>query len=130
MNYNIEQRRQRSRRRPWTNRTWVLCLLLIIFFFSAKAAWGVYQDKIKSEKQAELKEKELATLENRENYLKGEVKKLSTPEGKEEELRDKFGVVRPGENVAIIVDTQSATTTSSGSGIFSSIKNFFENLFK
>ena len=47
---------------------------------------------------------QLASLEVRETELQSELDKLRTDRGIEETLRDKFGVVKEGEGLIIIVD--------------------------
>ena len=129
MKYNIENRRK-SKKTHWTNRNYVLVLSIIIFCLSARAAYHVYQSKKESQAAASSKERELAQMQAREVYLKQELNKLSTTAGREAEMRDKFGVASPGENLAVIVQSEATSTSGDSSGIWQTIKNFFSSLFK
>jgi len=53
-------------------------------------------------------------MKAREGVLSGEIDKLQTPSGIEEEIKSKFNVAKEGERVAVIVDRPEdvATTTS------------------
>jgi cell division protein FtsB len=44
------------------------------------------------------------SLRAREQMLLSEVERLKTESGKEEEIREKFGLVKPSEEVIIVVD--------------------------
>jgi len=78
--------------------------LVVVLFFVASATWKVY------EKHREVKEKrdtvlnELVELEKQEQDIKKEVARLKTKRGVEEEIRGKFGFVKEGEGVVVIVE--------------------------
>lgn len=48
--------------------------------------------------------RELAHLQEREMKLQGEIVRLGTERGQEEEVRSRYEVARPGEKVIIVVD--------------------------
>lgn len=76
-------------------------------------------------------EQEIEELKARQAELLAFQKRLQTEEGIEYELRKKFGVARPGESVAIIVEENStSTTTTTDSDPWQKIKNFFTSLFE
>ena len=129
MKYNIENSRKRKKTH-WTNRTYVLVLVIVLFFLSARAAYHIYQSKKQSEEAAISKARELANMQEREIYLKQELQKLSTTAGREAEMRDKFGVGSEGENLAVIIESKATTTSDNSPGFWQSIKTFFSGLFK
>jgi len=47
---------------------------------------------------------EFETLQNQEAALYKKIEWLSTPEGIEYEIRDRYGVVKPGEEVIVITE--------------------------
>jgi cell division protein FtsB len=49
----------------------------------------------------------LESLKNREKILSTEIARLKTVSGKEEEIREKYGLVKPGEEVIVVVDRNS-----------------------
>ena len=117
-------------KRSWKNNPIILTLILLIFLFSIRASFRVYQNKNESEKAALAKQEEFKNLEDRQNLLYLKLKRIATPEGRESELRKKFTVGKPGENVAIIVEAEEGTSTSVNLSIWQSIRNFFLALFK
>jgi hypothetical protein len=54
-------------------------------------------------------------LDSRENELRGSIELISTQEGLEREIREKFGVTKEGEHLALVVDPQVATTSTEDS---------------
>lgn len=129
MKYNIKEPRK-THKKHWTKNPYLQLGTLIILIFSARAAYGVYKNKNESERAAYNKQNELAQLEERQTFLTSELKKFSTTDGKESELREKFGVAKPGENVAIIVQADDNASSTESSDFFGTIKSFFSNIFK
>ena len=72
---------------------------------------------------------QLASLEVRETELQSELDKLRTDRGIEETLRDKFGVVKEGEGLIIIVDDPDNKKTEDNPGESNGFFQFFKNLF-
>lgn len=73
---------------------------------------------------AEASRAALTDLQDREENLRRTVEHLASPRGVEEELRTRFGVVRPGEeSVTIIFEQESASPLHTG--LFDWLKNLF-----
>jgi cell division protein FtsB len=89
-----------------------LIFLFILFLFIAKGVYGAYLDKKMTEENRNTALKELNELENRKNNLKLEIERLNTEEGKEQEIRDKFGLVKTGEQMIMIVDEKEKSNYS------------------
>lgn len=85
-----------------------------------RGTWNLYQKS----KEAEVDEKrvayELDELTKRQVFLQGELKRLGTVEGQENEIRSKFNVKKEGEEVAMVVlaDTNQAVGSKSVIGGF------------
>jgi hypothetical protein len=127
--YNINK--SRSKNLPWTNRWYTILLLLIIFALSSRAAWHSYSRKLTSRDAALEKNEELKKLEERKAFLSEELRKIDTAGGREAVLREDFGVGRPDEQLAIIVEAKPDEKISeAGNKIWSSVKIFFVELFK
>ncbi|HBM45587.1 MAG: hypothetical protein UT05_C0005G0017 [Parcubacteria group bacterium GW2011_GWF2_38_76] len=79
-------------------------ILLVATILLLKSVWGVY--KKDSMARINMKEAEitLANLEKKKVGLEKEIAKLNTERGIEEELRRRFQVVKPGEQVLVVVD--------------------------
>ncbi len=88
----------------------VWALLIMILFF-AHATWKVYQKSRASAAYTAQAEISLKKLKDRQNVLTSELSRLDTEEGVEEEIRAKYGVSKPGEEMVIIVDARAATST-------------------
>ncbi len=94
-----------------------LILLAIIAFILAKGAIRIIVKEDGSRKRVDSLQAEIALNTARIEELKGRINRLGTPEGIEDEIKDKFSVVPPGEYVAIIVDDKRPATTTDGSEI-------------
>ena len=82
--------------------------LLIILAMVLNGVYGVYKkDQIASSNRIDA-DKKLASLKDRRDRLGGEIAKLNTDRGIEEELRNKFQITKKGEGVLILVDDTSA----------------------
>ncbi len=131
MKYSITSKHNKSKFRPITNRAPVLLLCLVVFGFLTKAAWSAYLEKRRSTETAETARSELQKLEERNTFISEELDKLSTEEGREAKLREKFGVGRPGEQVAIIVEAENNNTDSEEKvNICAKFNDFFKSLLK
>lgn len=105
----------------------VIILFLLILFF-ARAVWNVYQKATLSAANALSAEIELHKLQERKNLLDSEVKRLSTDTGVDEEIRAKYSVSKPGENIIIIVPDNVETEETQpvvAETLWTKIKNFF-----
>jgi cell division protein FtsB len=127
--FNIGNRSKKNI--PWTNRWYTLLLLLIVFGLSAKGAWNSYVSKRASLEAAEEKRVELTKLEARQAYLTEQLRKVETQEGREAVLREDFGLGKPDEQLAIIVEAKAKGEVSeSGNKVWGAVKDFFAELFK
>lgn len=79
-------------------------IIVIVLVFLILATFNVY----KKSKQANLKRDEakeqLKDLEERKEYLVGEIERLQSVLGIEEEIRNKFQFAKPGETTVVIID--------------------------
>jgi cell division protein FtsB len=81
-----------------------LVVLAIVFIIVSYGVIGIipkYRDAVR-QKDAVLKKQ--AVFEERQNHLNQELNKLKTPEGFEQDIREKLNVVKDGEQVIIVVD--------------------------
>lgn len=90
----------------------VLVVLGFIFVYSAIGAFN--KSRLAEEKMNTAKS-ELENLEDQKLRLTAELENANTPYGQEKALREKFNVVKEGEQVIVIVNKEeSATGTPSG----------------
>jgi|SRR3989344_394533 len=128
--YRISENSKKSNFKALVHRLPFLLLCIFIFFFVSKAAFNAYIEKKRSAVSVENAEAELARLTERKEFISVELKRLSTEEGREGKLREKFGVGSPGEQVAIIIESDEDGTLLPEENIFDKIKTFFESLFE
>jgi len=82
-----------------------IILLGLILIFLVNTVWGIYNKAKVAHDNKELVLQNFNDLKEREEYLSLKIEKLKTERGIEEEVREKFGVVREGEEVVIVVDS-------------------------
>src|SRR3989344_5632296 len=104
----------------------VLALLIILAFFFA---WGMidFMDKmVITAENRKIAENKVRELEEDKEKLSANIAKLKTESGIEETIREKFGLVKPGEDVIIIVEDKNLPVVNDipPSGFFSFIKNW------
>ena len=81
-----------------------LAVLFIVVLFAGNAAWNMYQKYKESKDFKDRALAELQELEKRKENLTEDIDKLQTESGVEEELRKRFGIVKEGEEVVIVID--------------------------
>jgi len=87
--------------------------LVLAVVFLGNATWNVYRT-YHDARVRELRTKDgLSVLLLREEHLVREIERLNTEEGREEEMRERFGVGREGEHLIVI--TKKELENSDGS---------------
>lgn len=86
-----------------------ILILLVVIGFLVKAVFGAYDKKRRSEAELARTQTAHAALVLERNNLSKSEAFLKTEEGVEAELRSKYRLVRPGENVAVIVDEENSS---------------------
>ncbi len=91
-------------------------LLLLVAAAAVHAAWDMYGKLSAASQGQEEAEAQLASLQAEKKGVSASVAQLSTARGVEAEVRQRFGVVKPGEGeIEIVRDQGSATTTDDAS---------------
>jgi len=110
--------------------SWATLFILVVF--SGILLFGVVDIIKKSRETTKNKAaalKQLATLEEQEIQLQSEIGNLKTEEGIEENIRDRFFMVKEGEEFIVIVDdeaeNQNQDTNKKGIGFIQFFKNIF-----
>jgi hypothetical protein len=117
------QRKQKVRNILYSKASIVILAVLCILF--AKGAWGMYGKMQASAEAKGSAEKELYNLTSRKQNVGGEIDRLKTKEGLETEIRGKFNVAMPGEEVIILIKGEEVPHVVEEKGFFDSIKSFF-----
>jgi cell division protein FtsB len=123
------QDRQKNRRRLYSKTT--IAILVILLILMARSTWNIYQKEQESQQNKLEANKELAVVQARHDLLQSQINRLQTPAGQEEEIRQKYQVAKPGEDMVVIIDsTTTSTSTPVQQGVFSGLWSTFVGLFK
>jgi cell division protein FtsB len=79
-------------------------VLLVFTIVLLNSVWDVYKKNSVARMNSAEAIKTLEGLKKKKEGLEKEISRLSTERGVEEELRRRFQVVRPGEEVIVIVE--------------------------
>ena len=102
-----------------------LAALLFVAVFSMNGAWHAYQDSRQAANKRNTEAKELAELRDREYHLTAELGALETPRGVEAAIREKFGMVKEGEEVVVLPSDADGKDNGSGGSLWDRIRGWF-----
>jgi cell division protein FtsB len=97
---------ERRRLKEFLHSRYAIGFLILIIILLANAVWGISAKYAKSKEIAERAKADLETLKEREASLNRSIEALNTQEGKERELRDRFGVVKEGERMIVLIEEE------------------------
>jgi len=86
-------------------------VFLIIVIFLGKATYDIYTREQLSQSNYDSIKKEYDDLQSREAARTSEIARLNTGEGVEAEIRDRFSVAKPGEEVITVIDNDGTSTS-------------------
>ena len=104
----------------------LLTALVCVFAYSMISFTSRMQETAKNKKIAEDK---VAELQNSKEKLSLDIAKLNTDQGLEENIRERFGLVKEGEEVIVIVEDKNQPEIPLEANSWSFF-SFFINLFK
>src|SRR6185369_10578344 len=90
--------------------------MLVIAFIAVRAAWDMYGKFAEAAQSDELAHKQLAALQVQAEQVSTSVQAFSSNRGLEAEVRERYGVVKPGEGQIQIIRDASTTQTKSAPG--------------
>tara|TARA_Y100000031_G_scaffold155630_1_gene206993 strand:- start:1660 stop:2049 length:390 start_codon:yes stop_codon:yes gene_type:complete len=79
-------------------------LLLLAVFFVLHTVWNIFTTYQQTKQNYEIVREEYAELVDRKENIEERVGQLSTEQGVEAEIRNKFGFIKEGEEVIIIAE--------------------------
>ncbi len=103
-----------------------LGIIILSFFFNMFSFMAKMEETIRNRKIIENK---IAELEKSKGKLNSDINKLKTEKGVEENIRDKFGLAKEGENMILVIDDKNLPEVQKKTN-FSWFFSFFNNLFK
>lgn len=89
-----------------------LIVAVIVLVILSRAAWSIHEKASMASQKLASEQDQLTKLDAEQNTLSSQVAYLSTDQGVEAELRTKFKAVKDGEQVAVIVDSDSQTAAA------------------
>ena len=92
-------------------------IILVILGFMVRATWSIYAKERESRQNAAVAKSELENLKTRDSALEEEVGRLSTPQGIEGELREKYTITQHGEELYVIVPPKKEDTPAGGDAL-------------
>ncbi len=111
----------------------VLAALAVALVFLSISTVKVYLKSRNAASKNEEVKQEMAELERRRAEMEEEIGRLRSEFGREEELREKFNVQKPGENALTIVDRPEENgkmdSGEESRGFFSKIWQAIKNIF-
>jgi cell division protein FtsB len=101
---------------------------LLLVLLLAKASWSAYQKYRVSDSAYQDVTREQVELSARKDQLESDIARLKTPEGVERDIRSKFGMVKAGEKMLVLVDrgTTSSQTAPVKASVFDALKSLFK----
>ena len=103
----------------------LLSVILLIFAWKIFGLWGRMQETAQNRK---LLEDKITALKQQKEKLSLDINTLKTDKGVEENIRDKFGLVKAGEGMIVIVNEKSpleANINNESGGFWGFLKNLF-----
>ena len=107
-------------------------VLYLFGFFVVIFIWNMFGFIKKANDTANnrrIAEEKIANLKKEKDKLTLDIDKLKTDKGVEESIREKFGLVKEGEGVIVVVDDKNAknnTENNESKGFFANIMGWFK----
>ena len=105
----------------------VLLVLLVLLIVAIQATWGVFEKQRQARETADLVERELSDLQNRNATLSHNIERLETDRGMEDVIRDSYQVGKDGERTIVVVDEKplDRTQTIEPKGFWNKVVDWF-----
>lgn len=113
------KKRRRFKKRIYSRLS--IFALLVLTFFLAKGAIGMFQKTLEAKAQYNQNSDQYEKLLKRSQDLESDLEYISSELGQEEELRKKFNVAKDGEEVITIIDSSGPQEPEK--------KGFWESIF-
>jgi cell division protein FtsB len=89
-----------------------LLILLGVAMVAVRAAWGMYGKFTEAATSDAIAQQQLNALKAQESQVNMAFTSLSTARGVEAQVRERYGVVKPGEGVIAIIESTSTVLKS------------------
>jgi len=95
-----------------------LVVVLIVLIFTWRGAVSIREKAQASQARLNQARAQLAKLQSRQSELSNQISYLSTDEGKEAEVRNKYHAILSGESVAVIIGNDQVADAAMASTTF------------
>ena len=92
-----------------------ILVAFVVLVLLIRGGLSIHQKAIIAQIRLNQTQTELENLQQQQLSLTNSISQLSTPEGIEAALREKYHAVKQGESVAVIVDSQNISNNQSSS---------------
>jgi cell division protein FtsB len=89
----------------------MVIVLLIFLVLLSYSVFSLYKKRSEALTKAHAAEAELNRVKEKQAQIDSSLDKLSTPEGIEDAIRDKFQVVKDGEELIVVTDPNHKETS-------------------
>lgn len=103
----------------------IVCVLIVLL---ARASWGMYERASASDARLRQAQANVAALEAQQEALSKKVSYLSTSDGVQAELREKYRAIEPGESVAVIVDASTSKSSPLAASSTEPVQSWWEKV--
>ena len=107
-----------------------IIVLGLVVVLLARATWSIHEKYDLSKSRLSEAEDQFDALKTQEGNLSQSIAELSTASGTETVMRTDFRIVKPGESLAVIIDSAaSATATTTHMTFWQRAGEWFGNVF-
>jgi cell division protein FtsB len=101
-----------TKKKSWFQSPWVAILLLFMVVWGIVAVIRAYTKQREAIALRDGYVRELDQMKQKETELSAKIDSLSEVRGMEAEVRERYRVVKPGEQLVVIVDNKEGADTS------------------
>ncbi len=86
-------------------------ILLVVTVLLMRGAWGMYGKMSAASQAQETAQVQLARVQMQRSGVTTTLTEITSKRGIEQQIRERYGVVRPGEGEIVVIHTIAASTT-------------------
>lgn len=125
----VEFQKDKNSKNIWYSPITLFVMLVVVLVFIYNMI-DIVEKTRETAKKKKFVEEQVDKLKNREAVLENNIVKLNTQEGIEEEIREKYQLVKKGEKMVVIVDGEENTEDLNVNEVNkNSLKSFWKNMF-
>lgn len=125
----VEFQKDKNSKNIWYSPITLFVMLVVVLVFIYNMI-DIVEKTRETAKKKKFVEEQVDKLKNREAVLENNIVKLNTQEGIEEEIREKYQLVKKGEKMVVIVDGEENTEDLNVNEVNkNSFKSFWKNMF-